>query len=436
MIRAAILILAVLTAGSLPANAKKLSCAEGKKLKAVSGDVKSTITFTNRTPDKQIVYWVDYDGKRHNYQELDSGESYDQPTFLTHPWVVTGHGGKCIGVYLPERAKITVEAGIQPKYQPKTERKVVTREPVKKTQPPALDRDDQVAALGDDYRGDDTDNNDAQPRRKTGRGIFLEDRDPVDDVERDDTYRRNADDEDDLGDEVFPRETVRRKTLPEPEAYGDDDDGAFDDQRPLRRTWRCNSASSPAEQTICEDRLLTRLDGELNELYTNVMRRIPRRAKRRLRRHQRRWIRRRNSCGRRAECIEQRTKQRLAQLNRRMERVIRRRRNVGFNDGSLFGGIRQCDRGYELVNGICRRNDELDGRSICGPGYVEDRNGRCVFRSGDDFSDDITTRRPATRHGFPVRGRSLGGRVREAPGLRERQIAQLQEGDTVTIVEN
>jgi len=35
------------------------------------------------------------------YYEFDRGESYTQPTFVTHPWVVTDAADRCLTVVTP-----------------------------------------------------------------------------------------------------------------------------------------------------------------------------------------------------------------------------------------------------------------------------------------------------------------------------------------------
>jgi von Hippel-Lindau disease tumor suppressor protein len=49
------------------------------------------------------VYWLDYSGQRVLYSTLVPGQSYVQPTFITHPWLVTNVNGACIGIFLPSR---------------------------------------------------------------------------------------------------------------------------------------------------------------------------------------------------------------------------------------------------------------------------------------------------------------------------------------------
>ena len=58
-------------------------------LKSVASDSKAQITFVNKSGQEVKVYWLDFSGHRVLYQVLRAGESYDQQTYLTHPWLVT-----------------------------------------------------------------------------------------------------------------------------------------------------------------------------------------------------------------------------------------------------------------------------------------------------------------------------------------------------------
>jgi hypothetical protein len=51
---------------------------------------------------------VDYGGKRVLYRRLAAGDSYTQPTFLTHPWVFVDAGGHCRQVVLPDLSQSLV----------------------------------------------------------------------------------------------------------------------------------------------------------------------------------------------------------------------------------------------------------------------------------------------------------------------------------------
>lgn len=47
------------------------------------------IFFVNTRAAPVLVYWIDYTGQRVFYQNLPPGVGYVQPTYVTHPWVIT-----------------------------------------------------------------------------------------------------------------------------------------------------------------------------------------------------------------------------------------------------------------------------------------------------------------------------------------------------------
>ncbi len=84
------------------------SCASEPKLKSQTGNRPVTLTFKNVSSEALSAYWLDYGGKRVFYRRLGGGESYVQPTYMTHPWVFVDAGGKCHMVVLPDPARSLV----------------------------------------------------------------------------------------------------------------------------------------------------------------------------------------------------------------------------------------------------------------------------------------------------------------------------------------
>ncbi len=82
---------------------------EGNGLRSRTSTVATELRFVNRSGQTVHVYWLDYEGQRRFYQALRDGESYDQPTFLTHPWLVTDERGAAWKVYLPTERPQTID---------------------------------------------------------------------------------------------------------------------------------------------------------------------------------------------------------------------------------------------------------------------------------------------------------------------------------------
>ena len=101
--------LSLLAASAGLLRAEKKHPAEEKGLKSVSGDVETSIKFANKSGKTVKVYWLDYEGDRKLYQTLKDGDSYDQQTYLTHPWVITDENDNAWYVYFPDAQPRSVE---------------------------------------------------------------------------------------------------------------------------------------------------------------------------------------------------------------------------------------------------------------------------------------------------------------------------------------
>jgi hypothetical protein len=77
-------------------------------LRSVHSAVEAQIRFVNQSGQTVRVYWLDYEGERKLYQTLRAGEDYDQPTYLTHPWLVAGEDGEVWEIYLPTEQPRTI----------------------------------------------------------------------------------------------------------------------------------------------------------------------------------------------------------------------------------------------------------------------------------------------------------------------------------------
>jgi hypothetical protein len=77
------------------------SCREVGTARSSSGQDRTTITFKNERGLPVRLCWINYAGARRLCRRLANGETHEQPTFLTHPWVVTDLNHTCIGLYWP-----------------------------------------------------------------------------------------------------------------------------------------------------------------------------------------------------------------------------------------------------------------------------------------------------------------------------------------------
>jgi len=77
-------------------------CPAEKGLRSVNGNFHTQVRFVNDSPRPLQTYWLDYQGKRVAYKVVPPHGSHTQPTYLTHPWVVTDENQRCLGVYFPD----------------------------------------------------------------------------------------------------------------------------------------------------------------------------------------------------------------------------------------------------------------------------------------------------------------------------------------------
>jgi hypothetical protein len=84
------------------------------KLRSQQNQPATSVFFLNRTDKPVKMFWLDFDGKRKPYGEIVPGACFSQRTYLTHAWLLEDAGGKCLGIYLPEKASGRVVIGGEP----------------------------------------------------------------------------------------------------------------------------------------------------------------------------------------------------------------------------------------------------------------------------------------------------------------------------------
>jgi len=61
---------------------------DSKELKSEESTEEVTITFTNDSGNILSYYWIDYNGDYAPYYVLMPDQSYDQPSYASHPWAI------------------------------------------------------------------------------------------------------------------------------------------------------------------------------------------------------------------------------------------------------------------------------------------------------------------------------------------------------------
>jgi hypothetical protein len=73
------------------------------EVKSEQGNQPVKVGFKNETASRLDLAWVNYEGKLVYYKTLQPGESFQQKTFETHPWVALNAAGKILDVIHPTR---------------------------------------------------------------------------------------------------------------------------------------------------------------------------------------------------------------------------------------------------------------------------------------------------------------------------------------------
>jgi von Hippel-Lindau disease tumor supressor len=82
-------------------DAQRLECGQETSLRSIEGVTATTVHFYNQTDWDLDMYWLDYGGQRQYWGTLSRGQSFDQSTYVSHPWLVLTPEGACLGVFLP-----------------------------------------------------------------------------------------------------------------------------------------------------------------------------------------------------------------------------------------------------------------------------------------------------------------------------------------------
>jgi hypothetical protein len=85
-------------------------------MRSKSGDRSTRISFraVGENDETQFkIYWLDYQGRRQFYKHIFAGDTHNQQTYMTHPWVVTapipGGGEDCVAIYMPTKGGRTIK---------------------------------------------------------------------------------------------------------------------------------------------------------------------------------------------------------------------------------------------------------------------------------------------------------------------------------------
>jgi hypothetical protein len=77
-------------------------CEFESKLRSRDASISTYVNFVNRSNDVIRTYWLNYQGERVFYSQIDPGNSYRQQTYVSHPWIITDSNNHCLSIYFPQ----------------------------------------------------------------------------------------------------------------------------------------------------------------------------------------------------------------------------------------------------------------------------------------------------------------------------------------------
>ncbi len=87
-----------------------INCYQGG-LVPIESEHLATVLFTNNSETDVDILWLNYDGDEVYYKTLNPGESYEQISYFSHPWVVyRAESNVCKGIVVPftERVEFSI----------------------------------------------------------------------------------------------------------------------------------------------------------------------------------------------------------------------------------------------------------------------------------------------------------------------------------------
>jgi hypothetical protein len=84
------------------------SCKYEKTLKSLAESSSTSLMFRNESQTTISLFWLNYEGKRIFYSNVQKGAQYSLATYISHPWVVVDKQGRCLELVLPGKSTAIV----------------------------------------------------------------------------------------------------------------------------------------------------------------------------------------------------------------------------------------------------------------------------------------------------------------------------------------
>jgi PKD repeat protein len=95
------------------------ACSQEGSLHSQSG-AQTSIRFYNDGQTALTVYWLDFQGHRVKYQDMAAGGTWDEPTYVSHAWLLATTDGACVAIFVAQSAPGDAHAAATPAPAPTT----------------------------------------------------------------------------------------------------------------------------------------------------------------------------------------------------------------------------------------------------------------------------------------------------------------------------
>jgi Domain of unknown function (DUF4062)/VHL beta domain len=96
-------------ANSRPPNAPEILPELKKAPRSLDASNSVTLEFRNRSQRVYRLYWINYQGLPVLYATLNPNQYHTQPTYITHPWLITDENDNFVKLHYPEYTATKVD---------------------------------------------------------------------------------------------------------------------------------------------------------------------------------------------------------------------------------------------------------------------------------------------------------------------------------------
>ena len=87
------------------------SCDSEPTRQSTQGETRADLTVVNNTDATFQLHWLDYEGERVHYEDAPPHTTRIQPTWVTHPWILTDAQGTCYLLIVMNAVQQTMTIG-------------------------------------------------------------------------------------------------------------------------------------------------------------------------------------------------------------------------------------------------------------------------------------------------------------------------------------